>query len=468
MSWRNSSGRSARVPCERAPIHPRRPRMPWDSAATGAGMNSVRVEQFPLAVLLACQVGGFACVSAVSEVIGAVGQSTSVIYRASVLAMSLLLVMRLLSGSVRVASSGVGLALAVLWAAMLARLVFDLGILGVQAPRAAGEYLLITVGACLIPMLAMFAAPRARTLEKAWVFSTVLCALASLAVAWLLLSGGVREWALRLATDVLNPITIGYLGASLVVLAVSAPPRLRVVSRVWRVCSPIVRVTLGTVGLLVAVASGSRGPMLALVLAFLVLGAMSSRRTTSVWLRRTVGLVTAAAAVVAGLWAMLALGQRVGAGVLERFLWLGADDSTDYRQQAIRGALRQFGENPLVGSSILERITMDYPHNLFVESLMATGLLGGIPLVIFLCYVAHSALVLIRDRPEARWLGMLCLMQLVASMTSGSLFLSDTFWTISVATLSAASRRTFRLVHRRGAHAIGSAGISPYGGVQRA
>lgn len=468
MLWRNSNGHSARVSCERAPIHPRCPRMPWDSVATGAGMSFRKVEQFPLAVLLACHVGGFACVSAVSEVVGTVGQSTSVIYRASVLAMSLLLVMRLLAGSVRVASSGVGLALAVLWTAMLARLVFDLGILGVQAPRAADDYLLITVGACLIPMLAMSAKPRVRTLERAWMFSTVLCALASLAVAWLLLSGGVREWALRLATDVLNPITIGYLGASLVVLVVSPPPRLRGVSRVWRVSSPVVRVSLGTVGLVVAVASGSRGPLLALVLALLVLGALSSRRTTSVWLRRGVGFVAATAAVIAGLAVMLALGQRIGAGVLERFLWLGADDSTDYRQQAIAGALLQFGESPLLGSALLERSTSDYPHNLLVESLMATGLLGGVPLVVLLCFVARSVVVLIRDRPEARWLGMLCMMQLVASMTSGSLFLSDTFWTMSVATLSAASRRSFRLIHRRRARDIGGADSSPYYGVHRA
>ena len=48
------------------------------------------------------------------------------------------------------------------------------------------------------------------------------------------------------------------------------------------------------------------------------------------------------------------------------------------RETMIQGAIRQFEDHPLFGDAINERTSETYPHNVFLEAFMATGLFGGL------------------------------------------------------------------------------------------
>ena len=49
----------------------------------------------------------------------------------------------------------------------------------------------------------------------------------------------------------------------------------------------------------------------------------------------------------------------------------------------VSGAVNQFFESPVFGSFLEEKIFKEYPHNLLLESFMATGILGGLLFVIY-------------------------------------------------------------------------------------
>jgi O-antigen ligase len=181
--------------------------------------------------------------------------------------------------------------------------------------------------------------------------------------------------------------------------------------------------------------------MISLVLTALVWMICSPvRRTARLWrvLARTIVVVGGAAGLV--IVALLA-GELLGINPFERFLSILSDASVSYREQAIRGALLQFATSPIFGGRMLEQTTFDYPHNVLVEALMAIGVFGGLALATYMTFAAVSSLRIIRRNVSCQWLGMCCLMQLFAGVTSGSLYLSDSFWALSAAAIAMSSRR---------------------------
>ena len=135
------------------------------------------------------------------------------------------------------------------------------------------------------------------------------------------------------------------------------------------------------------------------------------------------------------------VGQLFGSNPFERLFGLLGDESVGYRQQAIAGALGQFSERPLFGDALLERSTFDYPHNIFVESLMSVGIVGTTGLLAVTGAAVGASVQLLRRSHEGQWIGMLCLIQIFAATTSGALYLSDSFWALSAAAIAARSNK---------------------------
>ena len=92
-------------------------------------------------------------------------------------------------------------------------------------------------------------------------------------------------------------------------------------------------------------------------------------------------------------------------------------------------AWRQFKENPIFGDSFVTDYMNSYSHNLFLDSLMATGVVGTILLFILLFKIIESFwqnTKRLKVHYLPIWIVFFSIFLL--SMTSGSLFLSFEFW----------------------------------------
>jgi O-antigen ligase len=110
-----------------------------------------------------------------------------------------------------------------------------------------------------------------------------------------------------------------------------------------------------------------------------------------------------------------------------------ADEKTsgeeEHRDILFRTAIEQFIQNPLLGDQIFERFDYSYPHNIIIESFMATGMVGGILLLIMLFTVLSIGLRLfINNNYLASILFFITFFQLGLSLTSGNIFSAPEMW----------------------------------------
>lgn len=102
-------------------------------------------------------------------------------------------------------------------------------------------------------------------------------------------------------------------------------------------------------------------------------------------------------------------------------------------------SFRQFQENPAFGNS-LENLQFNfYPHNVFLEVLISTGILGFAPFFILILMAIKKCFFIARKDPRQYWIVVLFLQSLVQSTFSGALY-SASWLALSLALLAVASR----------------------------
>ena len=377
------------------------------------------------AVLAACAFFGFPIAALVPVLLSMQSRPVSVAYRALVLTVSLAFLWR----AARMRLPGIPLpirwALGLLAAMLLARLAWDS--LGAALPLDLpwddlwAQVLIFA----LVPALPFLYLPEHMGLILARTMCTAAGVIAVMAIGiGALYSLSNFTGTGRLATDVINPITIGEVGVSLFIVCLSA----RAVDskeqrRRW---STMVRVAGGMLGAAACVLSASKGPLLSLVaVATLMFGYRLVRLRPG---RRLAELTVASLliGVVVALGALLA--QHGLLAVYNRLSELTSDQSTAIRLQAWSGALAQFDASPLWGSAAVELSTRFYPHNSVLETMMATGV-GGLVLVLLLqgwgALAAHRLLV---ATPQHSWIALLFVQHAIGGLVSGSVYLGGAYW----------------------------------------
>ena len=285
----------------------------------------------------------------------------------------------------------------------LARLLYDWQIAGV--PKAS-EALTFYLVACLIPCVASGMAGIIALGEKsaAWQLALAGGAICGLALLMSALGLGAARtydpWATggRLSFEALNPITLGHIGASTLIALLSIT-RTRMPAANF-----LVLVGLAAIALWTIIAAGSRGPMLSLACAGLVYALLTARFG---WILM----------IVAGLAGLLLFGENAA---LARFEGTATDESALIRLAIQGNAILQFLANPVFGSAYAELQSLEYPHNLFIETAMSMGLVGLLLLIIVLFRTARIAW---RSLKDGRTLMPLLFVQAFIGMQfSGSLW----------------------------------------------
>src|SRR5882672_1463885 len=380
-----------------------------------------------LGVLYAAAVAGYPLIAAVPILLTLESRSISVPFRAVILALSI--VVLLYSVHKRVLYTGaLWVPLVVFWALYLSRMLSDTLFRPIPLSQPPTEYFLYGFGTCFLPMLALFTRASDATLRFALRLTTLVAGIAVITAMYLgiqsLLKGDFGSvMSSRFELWTLNPISLGHLGASLATLALfqlrSRADRTR---GTW-----IFLVGAVAIGLTCTGVAASRGPIVALIVNccfLLFLDWHEGHR-----LRVIVAALIIPLLAIQGARYL----EELGFGVISR-VQLAWEDPI--RIDLLQGALAQFLAHPLMGSSLEERVSLTYPHNTFVESFMAVGLLGGLAYAAFHVMALQRAMRLLISRPAAGWLAILCVQYTISALFSGSVYASNTMWALLAAVVA--------------------------------
>jgi len=386
-----------------------------------------RVPNSTLAILYVVAVAGYALIATVPVALDLGNRLFTVPFRALVLALSLWVVVRAAREG-ELYTGVLWLPLTVFWLLYTGRILWDTLINPVPLGYPASEYFLYALGTCFVPMLAFFARPNDATLSLALRLTTTGCAVAVLAVAFiaarLVLAGNIGTIITgRLELRTLNPISFGHLGTSLIIVSLfqfRARPR-----------SPasVLALTAALIlGILAVGLSASKGPILALAAGLVLLMLLDWRSG------RPFRAVTAGVLILfLGIQGAFYLEEHFGFAIISRFQ-VAMDDPL--RTDLMSGAVSQFLAHPFTGSSLEERVLQMYPHNTFLESFMAVGLVGGLAYSVFHLGALREAWRLIVSRPEHAWVAILCVQYTIAASFSGALWDWSMLWSLLAAVVA--------------------------------
>lgn len=223
----------------------------------------------------------------------------------------------------------------------------------------------------------------------------------------------------RVEFEALNPITIGYAG----LLAALAAATL------WQHAATYRPMLLagGAIGLVALVESASRGPLVS-GMACVAFIALARGRFL------LFGLLLAVAAYSAVLL------SDANLELLSRLRETGTDTSSMDRLVYMQNAIYLALANPLFGHAFVETITYTFPHNLLVESALATGLAGFALMLIIQIGMMFKAYKLARSGHTLLPLLVVC--AFVNAQLSAFLWSSAEFWIPATLTWMAARRLT--------------------------
>jgi len=371
---------------------------------------------------------GFGLILTVEKYLDLPERMLTVPYRLLILLCSLLLIGTLLVKGGRILFRMYQIPFGIFWTLYTIRFVYDAYIRDMPMAMTTYDDLLFYIfGMCFIPMVAMLLYDNLRVMASA--ITASLAVLGGTCMAILLVSRDLlySDFGRLRVEGGLNQITLGHLGVSLVVLCLFLLFAHKPILRVPR----FILAALIVLGLLVVGLASSRGPVLALVVLFPLLIFFAIRQGTRL---RTVGVVVI---VAIGIPLGASAVKGLGSNIEERILATAgqAESGSESRLDLWQSAWEDFANYPLIGRALEGRYEM-YPHNLILESFMATGLLGGVAFVWLLLAGLRAALSLIANSTDQAWLGFLYIQMTVYGFFSGALWSHFGFWYMLAAVLA--------------------------------
>lgn len=242
-------------------------------------------------------------------------------------------------------------------------------------------------------------------------------------------SQAVLESEIGLNKAFINPISVGFFGALLNAFILSNLITIKKLPFFKRIIYYGFLV-LGTVNILLG---ASRGPMLyfALILVF-ILGYYFKNEYITV--RRKLQLVLLSFVVVSILiFYLIRLFKHNEIFILDRmisFIENLLNGEKEYRNYAYISAINDFIKSPIWGNQFVGTFDNFYPHNIILEILMSLGLLGITIFLIIVHQLYRSGVYIWNNKSDPRLFVTfsLGLMNLLLSLTSGSIFTAPQFW----------------------------------------
>ena len=92
-----------------------------------------------------------------------------------------------------------------------------------------------------------------------------------------------------------------------------------------------------------------------------------------------------------------------------------------------KGSFNQFLDSPVWGDSV-QRKGGSYPHNLIIEVLMSTGIIGFVPYFTLLIFGITRSVKIIKRDPSKSWIFLFFTLTFLMGMFSGNIVTDIWFW----------------------------------------
>ncbi len=390
--------------------------------------------------LYALVIVGYPFIATMSTFIGQHSQIVSIAYRALVLGISVILIVSGFFGNRQEFTRNVFRKYVyIFWFLYSLRIILDTVANPVVLHFGFKEYYLSALGACFLPMIALMRPQRDQDLQMAYKVILFMGLIVAIFI-WIiqfqsgLLNTGYSSWGGRLALETLNPILVGHLSVSIIIISLYS---LLIKSKLLP--KPVF-LAASLVGIVTAVSSASKGPLLALLMVFFLFfisRAKKGFKIQHVMLLIVSGIIMIQAARYAE--------NQFGFSSVSRLQVSDDNRSTLGRLSVIKGAWNQFIDNPFFGSSLEERVTLFYPHNVLLESFMATGVLGGSVFFLLIVFSVTKAYRIIKYDRSSALLAMLYIQGLIGALLSGSLWGSGHMWVFMGSVFAVKIKRAVRV-----------------------
>lgn len=241
------------------------------------------------------------------------------------------------------------------------------------------------------------------------------------------LSAGDQLLSGRLESERLNPIAYGHLGVSTALMSLWVILIRREIS--------ILAISGVVVGVIGVVASGSRGPVLSLVVCFtLIVFQLKFRSVIFIAMFSVIFMAGSLLFSTTIDFDDIYILNRIGTSMFE-------DDS---RIGILRASYHAFIENFFFGAGY----PFDsYPHNIIIEAFMSSGVMGGILMIATLTSGAIASFYLLKNEIFS-WIGLLFIQYLLFSLVSNSIYYSNILWLLWVCVVTLGANRNFTEARR--------------------
>jgi len=282
-------------------------------------------------------------------------------------------------------------------------------------------------GMCFFPMLAIFIEPGFHHNSRIVKSSIVILALSCAAVLIFNRDVLYSNFGRLHVEGSLNQITLGHLGVSLCLLCLYLLFLPQAGSRIMN----LILIGLIGFGLAVMGLASSRSPIIAFVFLLPFLCIFGLRHGQKLRVSFLVGMLVCS--LPFGFAAIREMGSNIEDRVAGTFS--DVEDGSESRLDLWKSAWEDFVDHPLTGGTFNGRYDT-YPHNLLLESLMTTGIVGGVSFMWILLIGIQAAWKLIRHSADHAWLGFLFFQMFVYAMFSGALWSHFSFWYLLAAVLT--------------------------------
>lgn len=119
--------------------------------------------------------------------------------------------------------------------------------------------------------------------------------------------------------------------------------------------------------------------------------------------------------------------EYLGDGIFSRLLGTQSriETGTEGRVDIWLSSIIQFFDSPLIGNSLNNNKYNHYPHNMFLEVLITTGVVGFVPFFLFILFVFKKIILIVKYNPSYFWICTIFMQDFTAKMFSGGIYLTS-------------------------------------------
>lgn len=377
-------------------------------------------------LLLTANLAGFLMISYMPTALGMDHRAITIPFRGAMLLLVCYGIYRMLAVShLRLRMSVISTLAMVFWSAYSMRFVADAVLLQVPLGEEPWEIAMYLFGICLPTFTVFYLIGDVRLYSGALVWTMLaLGVCCAISMHFTATSQDATQRGRYAGNDILNPIGYGHMGVTAMILGLFVLLRIGRVNRSWLLSVP----AAGTVclGGFTILAAGSRGALVATILLIPVVVYLGLRRGSKML---TVGICVTLVFVLSATATYLSQrGMNLDRLMGSAAAYTSANNSVLARQNMIREAWHEYLNHPWLGSSMVERHTLSYPHNSIVEAFMAIGTFGGAVFTMLMLLAIIRAIRLINRDVVMAWVPICFFQYLIGAMFSGGLFSNPLLW----------------------------------------